>query len=75
VVISSMSGLMPLPLRAAYTASKAATNMFFKSISIEERDITVTVLCPDSFSGSNFRDNSLIKTKVPDRKGKLPTLI
>ena len=62
VVISSGSALMPLPLRAPYCASKAATNMFFKTISIEEPNVSVSILCPDSFTGSNFRNNSLIKS-------------
>lgn len=62
VVISSASAVLPLPLRSAYCASKSAVNSFFDSIAVEEPDVSVTLVCPDSYSGSNFRNNNLIKS-------------
>merc|ERR1712178_232895 len=60
VVVSSVSGMMPLPLRASYNASKFAVNGFFDALHMEERDnLSITLFCPGTFTGSNFRKNSL----------------
>ena len=56
-------------MRTAYCASKAATNLFFQSLELEEDDVVFSVMIPDSFSGSNFRNNSLIQgAELEDRK-------
>lgn len=60
VVVSSMSGLLPIPYRAAYCASKYALQGFFDTLYYEEQgNIDVTLFCPSSLTGSNFRKNSL----------------
>ena len=59
IAISSFSGELGLGMRSAYCASKAAVNQFFRSLAIEEHDIRISIMMPDSFSGSNFRKNSL----------------
>ena len=60
VVVSSISGVIPLPLRTSYCASKFAVNGFFDALYHEESDdISVTLFCPGTFVGSNFRTNSL----------------
>ena len=59
-MISSLSGALPLNDRSAYCAAKHATNAFFLTLALEEEDIRMTIVCPDSFSGSNFRKNSLL---------------
>ena len=70
VAISSLSGEVGLGMRSAYCASKAAVNLFFRSLAIEESDIRFSIMLPDSFSGSNFRGNSLTQAKgeLPSRK-------
>jgi len=65
VVISSISGLIPLPLRTAYCASKFAVKGFFDALYMEESDhISITMYCPGTIVGSNFRNNSL-SGKIP----------
>ena len=60
VVISSMSGVVPLPYRTAYCASKHAINGFFRSLAYEVKDkVDITVCMPPTVNGSNFRNNSL----------------
>ena len=60
VVVSSISGLLPLPLRTSYCASKHAVNGFFDALRHEEREnVEITLFCPGTFTGSNFRKNSL----------------
>ena len=61
IAISSFSGEVGLGMRSAYCASKAAMSIFFRSLAIEEQDIRISIMMPHSFSGSKFRDNSLIK--------------
>ena len=68
MAISSVSGEVGFGMRSAYCASKAAVNLFFRSLAIEESDIRLSIMLPDSFSGSNFRSNSLTIAK-----GELPT--
>ena len=61
VVIGSLSGRMGIPMRTAYCASKAAVHLFFKALASEEQDIRISIMVLDSFSGTNFRNNSLTK--------------
>ncbi len=69
VVLSSISGEFGLALRSSYCAAKAAVNMFFRSLRIEEQDIRISLMILDSFTGSNFRNNSLVKaSELEDRK-------
>ena len=59
-VVNSISGLIPIPYRAAYCASKYAVTGFFDTLQYEEAEnITVSQFCPNSFNGSGFRKNSL----------------
>ena len=60
VVISSISGEIGLAMRTAYCASKSAVNNFFRALQIEEPEIRISLILPDSFTGSNFRNNSLV---------------
>ena len=60
LVVSSMSGQLPIPYRAAYCASKHALHGFFDTLFYEEAgNLDVTMFCPSSLTGSNFRKNSL----------------
>jgi short-subunit dehydrogenase len=60
VVMSSLSSVLPLPLRSSYVASKYAVNGFFGSLFYEVGDkITITMIITTTFTGSNFRKNSL----------------
>lgn len=72
VVVSSISGVMALPNRTAYCASKFAVNGFFESLQLEEAgNIAVTIYCPSSISGSNFRANSLTGGASQDHKSSI----
>ena len=48
-------------MRTFYTASKAAVNTFFRSLRLEEPDVRIFLAIIDTFKGSNFRNNSLVK--------------
>ena len=67
VAISSISAEMGLQMRTFYTASKAAVNSFFRSLRLEEPDIRILLAVIDTFKGSNFRSNSLVKNKLEER--------
>lgn len=70
MVINSISGLVALPLRTAYCASKFAVKGFFDALHMEESDnITITMYCPGTIVGSNFRNNSL-SGQVPPSTSK-----
>ena len=71
VVVSSMSGEIPLQMRSAYCAAKAATNHFFRSLRLEEMDIRVSIMILDTFKGSNFRDNSLVKVEQMEKRSSV----
>ena len=58
VVISSLSGVIPLPYRSGYCASKAAVNTLVDTIRIEEPKFDITLVCPSTID-TNFRKNSL----------------
>jgi NAD(P)-dependent dehydrogenase (short-subunit alcohol dehydrogenase family) len=49
--------------RSAYVASKAAVNSFYGCLRQElaPHDVSVTVICPGTFNGSNFRKNNLMQ--------------
>jgi len=56
VVISSISGLCPTPLRNAYCASKNAVNGFFESLRLDIGEKVAITLCqPSTIIGTNFR--------------------
>lgn len=75
VVVSSISGIIPLPLRTAYCASKFAVNGFFDSLHMEESDnISITLYCPGTINGSNFRNNSLSGSAPPSTSKNVLTL-
>ena len=67
VAISSISAEMGLQMRTFYTASKAAVSSFFRSLRLEEPDIRILLAIIDTFDGSNFRKNSLVKNKLEER--------
>lgn len=67
VVISSLSAEIGLQMRTFYTASKAAVNSFYRSLRLEEPDIRILLAVIDTFDGSNFRSNSLVKNKLEER--------
>ena len=69
VLISSVSGVAPLGYRAAYCASKAASDQFFLSLACEEPDIRLSIMVPDTFTGSNFRSNSLVQASDMEQRG------
>ena len=59
VVVSSLAGLVGVPLRTAYAATKHAQIGFFDSLRVELRDsgVSVTVVCP-YFVRSEIRKRS-----------------
>ena len=60
IVISSISGVLGLPYRTAYCASKHAINGFFRSLAYEvDGKVDITICMPPTINGSNFRNNSL----------------
>lgn len=60
LVISSVSGIVALPLRTAYCASKFAVNGFFDALYLEESEnISISIFMPGTINGTNFRANSL----------------
>ena len=61
-MLGSISGEMPLGNRSSYCASKAAVHAFFRTIRLEEPTICISLMILDSFAGSNFRNNSLVKS-------------
>ena len=67
VAISSISAEVGIPMRTFYTASKAAVSSFFRSLRLEEPDIRILLATIDTFDGSNFRKNSLVKAKLEPR--------
>ncbi|GIQ84329.1 short-chain dehydrogenase/reductase SDR [Kipferlia bialata] len=57
-VVSSMQGLIPVPARAAYCASKHAVIGWFTSLACEEPEVSVTIACP-SWIDTPLRSNSI----------------
>lgn len=62
LVMSSFSGVVGLPHRAAYCASKFALNGYIESLSTEYPDVRFVLVCPTSVS-TEFRENW--KKQVP----------
>ena len=62
-MLGSLSGEIGIGLRAAYCASKAAVHNFYRTLRVEEPEVRISLMVLDSFSGSNFRNNSLIKAE------------
>ena len=48
LTVSSMSGTVPMPYFAIYSATKATLNSFFKSLRYEIKDAKITTLMPGS---------------------------
>lgn len=48
LTVSSMSGTVPMPYFAIYSATKSALNSFFKSLRYEVKDAKITTLMPGS---------------------------
>ena len=70
IVISSISGVLGLPYRTAYCASKHAVNGFFRSLAYEvDGKVDITICMPPTINGSNFRNNSL-SGQIPESKSK-----
>ena len=60
VAITSASGLVPTPQRNAYCASKSAATAFFESLRLDiGEQVSITICCPSTFVGTNFRKNNL----------------
>lgn len=56
LIISSYSGVVGLPHRAAYCASKFALNGYVESVAAEFSTVRYVLVCPTSVA-TNFRDN------------------
>lgn len=71
VNVSSSAGLQPLKHRTAYSASKAALQMFSKSLALEtgEHDIRVNAVCPGAVDTPLLR-TSLEAASDPDLERK-----
>lgn len=59
IVINSMSGLIGLPFRTAYCASKYAVRGFYEALAIEEPDINILKVYPQSMTGTSMRDKHI----------------
>lgn len=57
--ISSVCAFFPLPFRSVYCSSKAALNNLTFSLSMEEKDIQLTSICPGEIS-TNFNKNRVV---------------
>mmetsp|Transcript_22614 Transcript_22614/g.27971 ORF Transcript_22614/g.27971 Transcript_22614/m.27971 type:complete len:121 (+) Transcript_22614:382-744(+) len=69
VALSSVSGEIGLGMRSMYCAAKAAVNNFYRTLRVEEPNIRISLMIIDTFSGSNFRKNSLVKAdELENRK-------
>lgn len=70
LVVSSISGQIPIPFRTLYCASKHALHGFFDTLYLEEdKQIDMTLFCPNTLTGSNFRANSLTGA-IPEKISK-----
>jgi short-subunit dehydrogenase len=66
VVISSVSGVAPMPHRQAYCSSKYAVTGFFDSLRMDVGDkVAITMCNPSTFTGSNFRQNGIGRGDAP----------
>ena len=46
-------------------------NVFYQTVLVEEKDVSFTILNPDTFTGSAFRENSLIKGAALEERKKM----
>lgn len=72
LVISSLSGVLAVPMRAQYCASKFALQAFFNSLRMQLRaaDVGITTVCP-SYVATDFHHKVMSVAGVaPARKGK-----
>ena len=68
LTVSSMSGTVPMPYFAIYSATKGALNSFFKSLRYEVKDAKITTLMPGSVP---TRDDIKRDIKLQGLTGKL----
>jgi short-subunit dehydrogenase len=61
--------MLALPLRAPYCSTKFAVNGFFDALHIEEPELAITLFCPGTITGSNFRNN-LLTGSIPQSTSK-----
>lgn len=74
LVLSSYSGLIGLPHRAAYCASKFALNGYLEGIAAEYPAIRYVIICPTSVA-TNFRDNWKKQLHSSDQKQQAPPAV
>lgn len=55
IVINSISGLVGLPFRTSYCASKFAVKGFFESLAVEESEINILNVYPTTMIGTSLR--------------------
>ena len=57
LIISSISGSIPLPMRTHYCASKYAVTGFFCSLrhEVADRGVSITIAYPPTVTGTGFR--------------------
>lgn len=70
LVISSLSGMLHLPMRSIYCASKSAVNSYFRTLRCEQEDIKVLITSPGSIRGTNFRNNAIVKNQAMEDNSK-----
>ncbi|KAI1438991.1 short chain dehydrogenase [Xylaria sp. CBS 124048] len=58
LLVSSVAAVVPAPTRALYAATKAASLLFFQSLSIEHPDVAFTAILPATIEG-NFRASAV----------------
>ena len=65
VCVTSASAVTPVEGRSAYVASKAAINGFLATLRQETVPfgVSVTIACPGTFVGTNFRNNNVIQVE------------
>jgi short-subunit dehydrogenase len=67
VAINSISGIIGLPFRSGYCASKFAARGFFNSLADEEPLINVLSIYPQQMTGTEFRNTQLIGAQEPEK--------
>lgn len=72
MVISSASGIVGIPMRTAYCASKFAVTGFFEALRIELSEINykidITLICPPSVSKFSESQEFSFNIKVASNK-------
>jgi short-subunit dehydrogenase len=67
VAVNSISGLVGLPFRAHYCASKFALRGFFNSLAEEEPLINFMNVYPQQMTGTEFRNQQLVGKQEPEK--------